>query len=90
MRDTKPVTSRECMCGEFALPAKITIEEEFEDIELVIHNFPVFECKQCNEITFSPRDLVEYYKMAVKHYENTNENEFDCSLSQYNNRRKKG
>ncbi|WP_404430997.1 YgiT-type zinc finger protein [Sutcliffiella horikoshii] len=90
MRDTQPVPSRECMCGQFALPAKITIEEEFEDIELIIHNFPVFKCKQCGEITISPREHVELYNKAVKHYESTNENEFDCSLCQYNNRRKKG
>ncbi|KMJ57106.1 hypothetical protein AB685_16900 [Bacillus sp. LL01] len=82
MRDAKPATSRECICGDVAVPTKITIQEEFEEIDLVIRNFPVFKCLQCDEITISPRDHVEYYKMAVKHYESTNENEFDCSLSQ--------
>ncbi|MCM3618484.1 hypothetical protein M3936_12920 [Sutcliffiella horikoshii] len=82
MGDTNPVTLRECMCGDFAVPEKITIQEEFEDKELVIHNFPVFKCFQCDEITLSPKDHVEYYKNAVKHYETTNETEFDCSLSQ--------
>ncbi|WP_226682860.1 YgiT-type zinc finger protein [Sutcliffiella horikoshii] len=75
------MTHRECMCGEFAVPAKITIQEEFEDKELVIRNFPVFKCLQCDETTLSPKDYVEYYKKAVKHYETTNENEFDCNLN---------
>ncbi|WP_404448163.1 YgiT-type zinc finger protein [Sutcliffiella horikoshii] len=96
MGDTKPMASmqkiqtlirkygylRECSCGDVAVPEKITIQEEFEDIELVIRNFPVFKCLQCGDVTFSPKDHVEYYKKAVKHYETTNETEFDCTLSQ--------
>ncbi|KPB06038.1 YgiT-type zinc finger protein [Bacillus sp. CHD6a] len=73
---------RECSCGDVAIPGKITIQEEFEDIELVILNFPVFKCLQCDEVTFSPKDHIEYYKKAVKHYETTNETEFDCNLCQ--------
>ncbi|MBM7620025.1 YgiT-type zinc finger domain-containing protein [Bacillus tianshenii] len=73
---------RECMCGDVSVPTKITIQEEFEDVELVIHNFPVFQCLECDEITFSPKDQVEYYKKAVKHYEATKKTEFDCNLSQ--------
>lgn len=73
---------RECSCGDVAVPGKFTIHEEFEDIELIIRNFPVFKCLECDEITFSPKDHVEYYKKAVKHYKSTNKTEFDCNISQ--------
>lgn len=70
---------KECTCGHWAIPSTDTFEEKYNDnVTLVLNNFPVFKCIECNEITYSPSDYLDLYDLAEKYYLRTNEKVFDC------------
>lgn len=72
-------TVRKCMCGGYAIPTSKTFYEDYENFTLELHNFPVFKCDNCQDITYNPNDHVRYRRLALEQYMSKNNKVFNCS-----------
>ncbi|MBM7571683.1 hypothetical protein [Aquibacillus albus] len=66
-------------CGNWAIPSDDTLYEKMENgVTVELRNFPVFQCLNCEDITFSPADYSQLLEKALEYNKGVNVISFNC------------